>query len=93
LDIAWRILPKNKATAILAKVLLGGSPAKLCPVSLTTNNMKEQLQELIKEMEEVRGRWDGKTGGYMEEQADTASDIIDNARELIDLINKLNGTN
>lgn len=55
--------------------------------------MKEQLQELIKEMKVIQSAWNGDEGGYMEEQADTASDIIDNARELIDLINKLNGTN
>ena len=55
--------------------------------------MKEHLNELIKEMIVIRGTWDGKESGYAEEQADIASDIIDKSRELIDLINELNGTN
>jgi len=55
--------------------------------------MKEELKELIKECEEIRGRWDGKDSGYAEEQSMTASEIIEKSKELIDLINELNGTN
>lgn len=55
--------------------------------------MKEQLQELIKEMEGIRGQWNGDKSGYQEEQADIATDIIEKSKELIDLINELNGTN
>lgn len=55
--------------------------------------MKEHLQELIDEMVVVQGNWNGDEGGYREEQANIASDIIEKSRELIDLINELNGTN
>ena len=55
--------------------------------------MKEELFELIKECEEIRGRWNGDESGYREEQASIATDIIEKSRELIDLINELNGTN
>lgn len=55
--------------------------------------MKENLYKLIEEMIIVRGKWNGDEGGYDEEQADIASDIIEKANELIDLINELNGTN
>jgi uncharacterized protein YukE len=54
--------------------------------------MKEQLKKLIEEMEEVRGRWNGDESGYLEEQSDIASDIIEKSEELINLINELNGT-
>lgn len=55
--------------------------------------MKEQLKELIKEMEGIRGQWNGDESGYREEQANIATDIIEKAKELEDLINELNGTN
>lgn len=55
--------------------------------------MKEKLQELIQECEEIQGRWNGDEPGYMEEQASTAGDIIEKSKELINLINELNGTN
>jgi len=55
--------------------------------------MKDELKKLIKECEEIRGRWNGDDSGYEEDQATIASDIIDKARELTDLINELNGTN
>lgn len=55
--------------------------------------MKEQLQELIKEMEGIQGQWNGDNSGYQEEQANIATDIIEKSIELIDLINELNGTN
>ena len=54
--------------------------------------MKQELKELIKECEEIMGHWDGENSGYAEEQASTASEIIEKAKELIDLINELNGT-
>lgn len=55
--------------------------------------MKEQLQELIKEMESIQGKWNGDEPGYYEEQANIASDISEKAHQLIRLINELNGTN
>ena len=55
--------------------------------------MKEELNNLIKECEETRGRWNGKDSGYAEDQAMIAEEIIDKAKELIDLINESNGTN
>lgn len=55
--------------------------------------MKVHLQELIDEMKVIQGNWNGDEGGYREEQADIAGDIIEKANELIDLINELNGTN
>lgn len=55
--------------------------------------MKEHLQALIEEMEVIRGNWNGDESGYMEEQASIATDIIEKAKELEDLINELNGTN
>ena len=54
--------------------------------------MKDNLRELIKEMEEIRGQWNGKESGYQEDQANIASDIIEKSIELITLINELNGT-
>ena len=56
-------------------------------------NMKEHLQELIKEMEVIQGNWNGDESGYQEEQAGIATDIIEKAKELENLINELNGTN
>ena len=44
-------------------------------------------------MEGIRGQWDGDMPGYREEQANIATDIIEKSKELIDLINELNGTN
>ena len=55
--------------------------------------MKDELQKLIEEMVIIRGQWNGDEGGYAEEQADIAGDIIEKSNELIDLINELNGTN
>ena len=55
--------------------------------------MKEELKKPITEMEEVQGRWNGDEPGYREEQASIATDIIEKAKEMIDLINELNGTN
>lgn len=55
-------------------------------------NMKKELKKLIEEMEEVRGRWNGDESGYLEEQADIAGDVIEKSKELIELINELNGT-
>ena len=55
--------------------------------------MKTNLQELIDEMIVIRGNWNGDEPGYREEQASIATDIIDKSKELIDLINELNGTN
>lgn len=55
--------------------------------------MKQYLQELIEEMKVIRGNWNGDEGGYMEEQANIASDIIEKAQELTNLIKELNGTN
>ena len=54
--------------------------------------MKDQLRELIEECEQIAGRWNGKDSTYAEEQAHIATDIIDNSKELIELINELNGT-
>lgn len=55
--------------------------------------MNQYLQDIIKEMKEIRGRWDGNEAGYMEEQANIATDIIEKVHELDELINELNGTN
>lgn len=55
--------------------------------------MKEELQKLIKECEEIAGRWNGDNPGYQEEQAMVANEIIEKSNELIELINELNGTN
>jgi hypothetical protein len=55
--------------------------------------MKKYLLETIEEMKVIQGNWDGNEGGYAEEQADIAGDIIEKSKELIDLINELNGTN
>ena len=54
--------------------------------------MKEELRKLIKECEEISGRWNGDNPGYAEEQAHISNDIIEKSKELIDLINELNGT-
>jgi len=54
--------------------------------------MKEELRKLIKECEEISSRWNGDESGYKEEQSSIANDIIEKAKELIDLINELNGT-
>jgi len=55
--------------------------------------MKEELQKLIEEMEKVKGQWNGDESGYYEDQANVATDIQEKAKELIKLINELNGTN
>jgi len=55
--------------------------------------MKDHLEELMTEMGVIMGNWNGNEGGYREEQANIASEIIEKSRELIDLINELNGTN
>ena len=55
--------------------------------------MKDELLKLIKEMEKVSGQWNGDESGYQEDQAHIADDIIEKSKELIDLINELNGTN
>jgi len=55
--------------------------------------MKDQLNNLIKECETISGNWNGKEPGYAEEQAMIANDIIEKSKELIELINELNGTN
>ena len=55
--------------------------------------MKEELNNLIKECEEIGSRWNGEDSGYAEDQAMIANEIIDKAKELIDAINELNGTN
>lgn len=60
---------------------------------LMYKNMNQYLQDTIKEMEEIRGRWDGNEAGYLEEQANIATDIIEKVHELDELINELNGTN
>jgi hypothetical protein len=54
--------------------------------------MKENLRKLIKECEDIQGRWDGDESGYAEDQASIATEIIEKSKELIDLINELNGT-
>lgn len=54
--------------------------------------MKEYLKKLIKECEEIQGRWNGDESGYAEDQASIATDIIEKSKELIGLINELNGT-
>ena len=54
--------------------------------------MKAELKKLIKECEEISGRWDGDNPGYAEDQAHIAEEIIEKSRELIELINELNGT-
>lgn len=60
---------------------------------LMYKTMNQYLQDIIKEMEEIRGRWDGNEAGCMEEQANIATDIIEKIHELDELINELNGTN
>ena len=55
-------------------------------------NMKEELKKLIKECEEIAGRWNGDEPGYNEDQAHIANEIIEKSNEIIDLINELNGT-
>ena len=60
---------------------------------LMYKTMNQYLQDIIKEMEEIRGRWDGNEAGYMEEQANIATDIIEKVHELDELIKELNGTN
>jgi len=54
--------------------------------------MKEELKKLIEEMEKVKGQWNGDESGYYEDQANVAEDIQEKAKELIELINELNGT-
>ncbi len=53
----------------------------------------KEIYETIKEMEDIRGQWNGDEPGYMEDQANIATDIIEKALELKKLINELNGTN
>jgi hypothetical protein len=55
--------------------------------------IKDELKKLIEECEQIRGHWNGKDSGYAEDQANIASDIIEKSKELIELINELNGTN
>lgn len=55
--------------------------------------IKEELQKLIKECEEIKGNWNGDEAGFLEDQAMIADDIIIKSKELIALINELNGTN
>lgn len=50
--------------------------------------MKEELLKLKKECEEIRGRWNGDEGGYQEEQASIASELIIKADEMLDLIDE-----
>ena len=54
--------------------------------------MKEELKKLIKECEEIAGRWNGDEPGYAEDQAHISEEIIEKSREIIELINELNGT-
>jgi len=55
--------------------------------------MIKQLENLIKECKEIAGRWNGDDAGYKEDQAHIAEEIIEKSKELMDLINELNGTN
>jgi uncharacterized protein YukE len=55
--------------------------------------IKEQLQKLIEECEEIASRWNGDESGYQEDQANIANEIIEKAKELIALLHELNGTN
>jgi len=57
--------------------------------------MIEKLDELIKNMEELAGSWNGKDEyfvsshdgcGHTEDEAHQASDIVDTAKELKELI-------
>jgi len=54
--------------------------------------MKIELQKLIQECQGIAGNWDGDESGYREDQAHIALEIVDDAKELIILINELNGT-
>ena len=55
--------------------------------------MKDHLRELILEMRATQAAWNGDKSGYQEDQANIATEIIEKANELIDLINEMNGTN
>lgn len=51
--------------------------------------MKTELQTLITQMEEIAGEWNGDEAGRQEERAHIAEDIIEKAKELIDLLEEL----
>ena len=55
--------------------------------------IKEEFQKLIEECEAIASRWDGDNDGYAEEQARIAIEIVEKSKEIIKLINELNGTN
>lgn len=51
----------------------------------------KELQKLIEEMEDVMSKWNGDESGYAETRTTIANDIIEKSKELIALINELNG--
>lgn len=51
------------------------------------------MEELKKEMEEIAGRWNGDESGWLEDQATIAIEILENIRQIEELIKELNGTN
>ena len=55
--------------------------------------MKEKLRELIKECEGIKSSWNGDNSGYAEDQTCISEEIIEKSKELIVLIDELNGTN
>jgi hypothetical protein len=54
--------------------------------------MKEKLRELIKECEGIKSSWNGDNSGYAEDQTCISEEIIEKSKELIVLIDELNGT-
>ncbi len=61
----------------------------LTPATMSKIYIYDALDDLEKEMEEVAGRWNGKTEKG-EEEAQTALDIIEKSKELRELIKYLN---
>jgi len=53
--------------------------------------MKDKLKELIKECKGIKSSWNGDESGYAEDQTHIAEEIIGTSKELIVLIDELNG--
>jgi hypothetical protein len=53
--------------------------------------MKEKLMKLIQECEEIKSSWNGDESGYAEDQRTISEEIIEKSKELIVLIDELNG--
>lgn len=51
--------------------------------------MEKSLLELRREMQEIRGQWNGDNPGRAEDRASTAKDIVDRIDEIEKLLSDL----